>query len=110
MAHRMDAGRTRSLILLAFLCAGAGCATLARREPPPTGAAPPPAPVPQLPSAEPLALASPPRQTEVPPSAVRPATFEEPPAAPSLPPGTSVEPDAPRRLYREAAAAYARQP
>jgi hypothetical protein len=96
MPRRTDAVRCR-VVIHALLALAAGCATVARREPTPTSA---PAPLPELTAAEPLAITEPPRLPD-PVEAVKPAAFAPPPAAPA---------DAPRRLHREAATAYARQP
>jgi Protein of unknown function (DUF1571) len=115
MAHRTDAGRTRPLIQFSVLLAASGCATLTPRQPPPATAPPPattaktkpPRPMPALANAEALAITAPPRSDQ-PPSAVRPAAHEPAPEAPAAP--AAVDPDTPRRLYRDAAAAYAKQP
>src|SRR5947208_3556785 len=92
MTYRTDAGRVGLLILLSLT----GCATLAKREPAPANP-PPPA------KTEPAKPTSAPQQSELPP--VRPAMYQLPEAPESKP-----DVDAPRRLFREAVAAYARQP
>jgi hypothetical protein len=102
MPHRTDAaGRYRQFVWPLVLIAGAGCTALTKREPPPVAAAPPPAPA----RAAPLAITTPPAD-------VKQAGFETPVPGPG--PGPSATPavptpdaDTPRRLYREAMAAYA---
>jgi len=91
MTHRTDAGRFALLILLVFLHAVAGCATLGKREPPPA-------------NSPPLSrLTSAPQQPEPPP--IQPVMYQLPETPDSKP-----DADAPRRLHRDAVAAYARQP
>jgi hypothetical protein len=87
MTHRTDAGRVAMLILLSV----AGCATLGKREP-----APMTPPIPATP-------APPAQQAEPPP--IQPVMYQLPETPESKP-----DADAPRRLHRDAVAAYARLP
>src|SRR5213596_1492416 len=93
MAHRTDAGGIGSLILLLV----AGCATLGKREPAPAN---PPQPAATGPAkTESIRLMSAPQQSDLTPD--RPAIYQV---------QDSPDADSPRRLYRDALAAYARQP
>jgi hypothetical protein len=123
MPHRTDAaGHARTVAWLLFLATAAGCATLTRRDPPPTADASQTTPPPPLTKAPGLAITTPPRPNAAADAAVRPASFQSPvvpPAptppqppsadAPAAPAPTPSDPDPIRRLYRDAAAAYAKQ-
>src|SRR5437762_4038692 len=89
MTYRTDAGRILLLILLTIT----GCATLAKRAPTPANP-PPPA------KSEPTQLPPTPQ-----PADVRQVSHQLAEA-----PDAKADADAPRRLYREGVAAYARQP
>src|SRR5262245_34743897 len=91
MTYRTDARRFGLLPLLLSVLAVAGCATIGKREPVPAN--PPP----------PAKLTSPPQQSE--PSPIQPVMYQLPETPDSKP-----DADAPRRLHRDAVAAYARQP
>jgi hypothetical protein len=101
-----------------ILASAAGCATLARRAPAPAQAPPPaatpPAPLPNLANAPPLAITAPPKPGARPPGDIQQVAFPAPTPPPAAEPAPPSEPvsdvEAARRLQREAAAAYARQP
>lgn len=92
MTHRTDAGR----IVLLTLLSVTGCATLGKRETAPANPSPPG-------KTESIKPPSTPPPAE--PSVVRPVMHQLPET-----PEPKPDADAPRRLYREAVAAYARQP
>jgi Protein of unknown function (DUF1571) len=108
MNHRTDAaGRIVVVTIIIFLAAG--CAHLNLQ--PPTDknapAAPPPAPLPNSPK---LAITTPPANGDVQPAAMQvpptpPTPVADVPSSPSTP-----ETDSVQRLYRDAAAAYAKVP
>jgi hypothetical protein len=122
MPHRTDAaGPLRRFTWLLALAAGAGCSTLAKREaPPPAAASAPKPPLPALANATTLAITTPAQSpgADAPssPADVKPVAHQvsavptggtSPPSPPAVTPTPDGDPL--RRLYREAAAAYAKQ-
>jgi len=92
MTYRTDAGRIALLMLFSV----AGCATLGKREQTPAS---PPLPA----RTEPVKPTPMPQPADM--SPIRPVGYQLPET-----PDAKSDADAPRRLHREAAAAYARQP
>jgi Protein of unknown function (DUF1571) len=108
MPHRTDAaGQFRLFAWYLVLAAGAGCATLARRDPPPRNDPPPtaakaPPPPPALANTPTLAITTP---SQAPAADVKPTSARAPVPTPPAP---APESDPLRRLARDAAAAYAK--